>query len=99
MLYGVGPDQNPQAAAEEQQPDRMDTSSGSKSAPPDTNWTVYGPDVSRGNLREIPNQVDESDPRMRVGWASESSKGVGEMGWMSSRDQQPLLWSMGDDEA
>jgi hypothetical protein len=102
MFYNKGPDQSNQAAAMEQQPDHMDESSGSKSAPPDTNWSVYGPDASRGNLRDISSTVDDNDPRMRVGWASDSNskpKGVGEMGWMSSRDQQPLLWSMGDDEA
>ncbi|KAH7409525.1 hypothetical protein BKA64DRAFT_665178 [Cadophora sp. MPI-SDFR-AT-0126] len=102
ILYGADPSRNPQAAAQEQPPDRMDTSSGSKSAPPDTNWTVYGPDATRGNLQEISNSVDESDPRMRVGWAAESSskpKSVNEMPWMSTRDQQPLLWAMGDEEA
>ncbi|KAK0110364.1 hypothetical protein ONS96_001978 [Cadophora gregata f. sp. sojae] len=105
MMYArdQGLNQPNQAAPQEQQPDRMDMSSGNKTAAsPDTNWTVYGPDVSRGNFQDVTKKADDSDPRMRVGWASDSSSkpnGVGEMGWMSTRDQQPLLWSMPDTEA
>ncbi|KAH6710760.1 hypothetical protein BKA61DRAFT_658605 [Leptodontidium sp. MPI-SDFR-AT-0119] len=92
-------DQAAQTTAQEWQADRMNQSSGSKNVGPDTNWTVYSPDASRGNLRVVEDNVNDSDPRMRVGWASEPSNKIGEMGWMSTRDQQPLVWSMGDDEA
>ncbi|KAG4438017.1 hypothetical protein IFR05_006518 [Cadophora sp. M221] len=59
-------DQAANATAQEQQANLMDQSSGSKNTGPDTNWTVYSPDASRGNLRVVENNVDDSDPRMRI---------------------------------
>ncbi|KAL2069220.1 hypothetical protein VTL71DRAFT_15558 [Oculimacula yallundae] len=68
----------------------------------DTNWIVYGPDAMRGNLRAGEAKVPDSGPSMSVDRSSGSNdkqKALGDMGWMNSRDPQPLLWSMGDDEA
>ena len=76
-----------------------------QSGPSDTNWTVYSPNVTRGNLQR---ELDSSDPRMSVGWnadatAAQRSKNPGL--WMSTTQQQPLMadtgfweWAPKDDE-
>ena len=61
--------------------------------PADSSWTVYSPNVLRGNLD---NDKDYSnDVRMNVGWNSDvTAKQRGEkapMPWMSEFHQQPYL--------
>lgn len=38
-----------------------------RKSPPDNNWTVYSPNVLRGNLDPM-KDLSSDDPRMSVGW-------------------------------
>jgi hypothetical protein len=71
--------------------------------PAEGNWTVYSPNVLRGNLD---NDKDfNNDVRMSVGWNSNVTSKQREMeprAWMSTFAQQPYFpsgWGSSDDEA
>ncbi|CZR68371.1 uncharacterized protein PAC_18270 [Phialocephala subalpina] len=64
-----------------------------RKTPPDTNWTVYSPNVTRGNLEQM-QDLSSEDPRMSVGWKANESGTQEEPetgGWMSSTEQQPFM--------
>lgn len=74
---------------------------------PETNWTVYSPNVLRGNMDPM-KDLSSNDPRMSVGWKAKDSESqrdaeteqptVGP--WMSTTQQQPFIWGdMAVDEA
>jgi len=73
--------------------------------PPESHWTVYSPNVLRGNLGS--GTEFNNDVRMSVGWNSEATAkqetGMQPMPWMSTFTQQPFLfasgWDAGNDEA
>lgn len=83
----------------EDAPEQPDEESGQQN-PADSSWTVYSPNVLRGNLD---NDKDYSnDVRMDVGWNSEvTAKQRGEkdaaMPWMSKFYQQPYMFPSGWD--
>jgi hypothetical protein len=61
-------------------------------SPPDVNWTVFSPDISRGNLDK---GIDHNDSRMSVGWNAASTaanRQTEEMPWTIS-DPQPVSYS------
>ena len=66
--------------------------------PPDTNWTAHTLNILRGNLDR---QENSNDPRTHVGWSEDpTGRVIGP--WMSTTEQQPLMWgenSEKDDEA
>ncbi len=79
----------------EDAPEKPDEDSGQQN-PPDPSWTVYSPNVLRGNLD---NDKDYSnDVRMSVGWNSEvtgkqrGEKAAADMPWMSQFHQQPYMF-------
>lgn len=85
----------------EDPPEHMDEESEQQN-PADSNWTVYSPNVLRGNLDS--KKDFSNDVRMSVGWNSEvaaSPKRKDQMAWMSTFAQQPLFsgWGSADDEA
>jgi hypothetical protein len=83
----------------EDAPEKPDEESGQPN-PAGPSWTVYSPNVLRGNLD---NDKDYSnDVRMNVGWNSEvTAKQRGEkdsdMPWMSKFYQQPYMFPNGWD--
>ena len=99
------PHQVPVDEQPEQALDQSMAESSEQSRPSDTSWTVYSPNVTRGNLQR---ELDSSDLRMSVGWnadatAAQRSKNPGS--WMSTTQQQPLMadtgfweWAPKDDE-
>lgn len=94
-------DPTPHIPVKEQHQEQGQDASEQSRSPPDTNWTVYSMNVSRGNLNR---PEDPNDPRTNVGWSANPTAGVvGSMPWMSSTEQQPFMWSGGyvenDDEA
>lgn len=66
-----------------------------KTPPSETSWTVYSPNVTRGNF----NRKKDSDPRMTAGWHS-PGKNVGmqnPMPWVAPGEAwpQPPMWGEG----
>ena len=72
-----------------------DTGSRSHQKPAGDQWTVYSPNVLRGNLDS--DKDHSNDVRMNVGWNSEVTavqRGK-DMPWMSTFAQQPYLFPSG----
>ena len=77
-----------------------------RSEPSNTNWTVYSPNVTRGNLG---GDLDSRDPRTSVGWnadATAAHRSEALEPWVSTTQQQSAPandgswgWSTKDDEA
>ena len=66
--------------------------------PPESRWTVYSPNILRGNLDS--DKPLDNDVRMSVGWNSEATarqRGSEPMPWMSTFAQQPFLFASGWD--
>jgi hypothetical protein len=66
-----------------------------KSTPSDTSWTVYSPNVTRGNF----NKEKDNDPRMTAGWHSPGKEHSVKnqkksMPWMAPGEAwpQPPVW-------
>jgi len=64
---------------------------------PDTNWTVYSMDATRGTL----GGREEPDPRQDFGWkaAATTASRPEETPWMSVKEQQPFFGHWQEDEA
>jgi hypothetical protein len=84
-------------------PENTEHESGQQN-PPESRWTVYSPNVLRGNLDG--DEESSNDVRMKVGWNSEATarqRGKEPMPWMSTFAQQPFLfasgWDASNDEA
>lgn len=78
--------------SEQAQEDSASQEKQTKQNPESIDWTVYSPNVARGNLDR---PEDSKDPRKLVGWTASSHKTAETVPWMSTTKPQPVMDSGG----